>query len=200
MNFLAHLHLAKLAQSSLAGNLLADFVRGNPQGQFEQQVVAGIIMHRRVDVFTDRQPEVSASRLYFSQPLRRIAPITLDIVWDHFLARDWQQLESEYSLPAFAELAAAQITPYLPKTPVHFQQLNHALWHERWLERYAELPFIGEVLQRMSRRRPRLAALADSFAEVTHHYSALEAQFWQLYPRMMRLARDQHWQQVGSKD
>jgi acyl carrier protein phosphodiesterase len=31
MNFLAHLHLAHLADSSLPGNLLADFVRGNPQ-------------------------------------------------------------------------------------------------------------------------------------------------------------------------
>ncbi len=28
MNFLAHLHLAHLAESSLSGNLLADFVRG----------------------------------------------------------------------------------------------------------------------------------------------------------------------------
>ncbi|HGW8245913.1 TPA: ACP phosphodiesterase, partial [Escherichia coli] len=27
MNFLAHLHLAHLAESSLSGNLLADFVR-----------------------------------------------------------------------------------------------------------------------------------------------------------------------------
>jgi acyl carrier protein phosphodiesterase len=27
MNFLAHLHLAHLADSSLSGNLLADFVR-----------------------------------------------------------------------------------------------------------------------------------------------------------------------------
>ncbi|STU59390.1 phosphodiesterase [Klebsiella pneumoniae subsp. ozaenae] len=29
MNFLAHLHLAHLADSSLPGNLMADFVRGN---------------------------------------------------------------------------------------------------------------------------------------------------------------------------
>lgn len=34
MNFLAHLHLAHLADSSLPGNLMADFVRGNPQGDY----------------------------------------------------------------------------------------------------------------------------------------------------------------------
>ncbi|HBV5299185.1 TPA: ACP phosphodiesterase, partial [Klebsiella oxytoca] len=34
MNFLAHLHLAHLADSSLSGNLLADFVRGNPADEW----------------------------------------------------------------------------------------------------------------------------------------------------------------------
>ena len=50
MNFLAHLHLAMLADSSLLGNLLADFVRGNPAADYQPEVVAGIMMHRRVDV------------------------------------------------------------------------------------------------------------------------------------------------------
>ncbi|EFD2361312.1 ACP phosphodiesterase, partial [Escherichia coli] len=56
MNFLAHLHLAHLAESSLSGNLLADFVRGNPEESFPPDVVAGIHMHRRIDVLTDNLP------------------------------------------------------------------------------------------------------------------------------------------------
>ncbi|WP_424719193.1 ACP phosphodiesterase, partial [Klebsiella quasipneumoniae] len=43
MNFLAHLHLAHLADSSLPGNLLADFVRGNPAADYQPEVVAGIM-------------------------------------------------------------------------------------------------------------------------------------------------------------
>ena len=58
MNFLAHLHLAHLADSSLPGNLLADFVRGNPQSDFPADIVDGIFMHRRIDVMTDNLPEV----------------------------------------------------------------------------------------------------------------------------------------------
>ncbi|WP_458294318.1 ACP phosphodiesterase, partial [Cronobacter sakazakii] len=42
MNFLAHLHLAHLAQSSLPGNLMADFVRGKPDELYPADVVAGI--------------------------------------------------------------------------------------------------------------------------------------------------------------
>lgn len=42
MNFLAHLHLAHLADSSLPGNLMADFVRGNPQGDYPAEIIDGI--------------------------------------------------------------------------------------------------------------------------------------------------------------
>ena len=56
MNFLAHLHLAHLADSSLSGNLLADFVRGNPAEAYSPEVVDGIFMHRRIDVLTDKLP------------------------------------------------------------------------------------------------------------------------------------------------
>lgn len=190
MNFLAHLHLAQLAESSLLGNLLADFVRGDPADNYEPAVVAGIIMHRRVDVLTDSQPEVRLCRRYFAEEFRRVAPITLDVVWDHFLARHWQQLEPSCSLQHFILEARCHIVPYLRETPPHFQQMNHYLWSDRWLERYAELPFIADVLKRMATRRSRLAALEGSFTEVERNYLQLETQFWQFYPRMMRLAKD----------
>ena len=190
MNFLAHLHLASLAESSLLGNLLADFVRGNPAGEYDPAVVAGIMMHRRIDVLTDSLPQVKACRVYFSDEHRRVAPITLDVVWDHFLARHWQQLEPSLSLQGFTQHARSQIVPHLALTPPRFQNLNGYLWPERWLERYAELPFIGNVLAGMASRRPRLAALAGSFADVERNYHQLETQFWQFYPQMMEQAKD----------
>ncbi|SMB25368.1 acyl carrier protein phosphodiesterase [Serratia proteamaculans] len=191
MNFLAHLHLASLAESSLLGNLLADFVRGNPAGEYDPAVVAGIMMHRRIDVLTDSLPQVKACRVYFSDEHRRVAPITLDVVWDHFLARHWQQLEPSLSLQGFTQHARNQIVPHLALTPPRFQNLNGYLWPERWLERYAELPFIGNVLAGMASRRPRLAALAGSFADVERNYHQFETQFWQFYPQMMQQAKDQ---------
>ncbi len=61
MNFLAHLHLAHLADSSLPGNLMADFVRGNPQGDYPAEIIDGIYMHRRIDVMTDNLAEVTGA-------------------------------------------------------------------------------------------------------------------------------------------
>ncbi|AJR00310.1 MULTISPECIES: ACP phosphodiesterase [Hafnia] len=189
MNFLAHLHLASLADSSLYGNLLADFVRGNPQGTYPAPIIDGIFMHRRVDVMTDRLPQVLEAKRYFRQEFRRVAPITLDVVWDHFLALHWQELEPEISLNAFVNHARSEIVPMLPQSPERFQNLNAFMWQERWLERYAELPFIAKVLQGMANRRPKLGALAGSFVDIEDNYLQLEQTFWQFYPQMIAQAK-----------
>lgn len=191
MNFLAHLHLATLADSSLLGNLMADFVRGNPQDSYADEIVAGIRLHRRVDSLTDSLPEVKQARQYFSDEFRRVSPITLDVLWDHYLARHWLQLVPDTPLQAFIDSAQSQIEPHLAHTPERFQNLNRYLWPERWMTRYAELPFIADVLHKMSVRRPKLAALSGSFQDIEQHYHQFETLFWQFYPRMMQLAKAQ---------
>ncbi|AVF35610.1 MULTISPECIES: ACP phosphodiesterase [Rahnella] len=190
MNFLAHLQLASLADSSLLGNLLADFVRGNPDGQYSPEIVSGIRMHRRVDVMTDSLPEVKIARSYFRDDFRRVSPITLDVVWDHFLSRHWDSLHPQQPLEAFIAACQQEIEPQLPGMPERFQNLNNYIWPQRWLERYAVLPFIGEVLQGMANRRPKLSALSGSFHDIELNYDALEQLFWQFYPVMMQQAKD----------
>ena len=188
MNFLAHLHLAHLAESSLSGNLLADFVRGNPEQDYPPAVVDGIHMHRRIDVMTDNLPEVKAARDWFRPQTRRVAPITLDVMWDHFLSYHWARISPDMPLNEFVRYAQAQVTPVLPDSPPRFVNLNAYLWSERWLERYEDMDFIQRVLNGMASRRPRLDALRDSWQDLDTHYDKLEQQFWHFYPRMMAQA------------
>lgn len=191
MNFLAHLHLAQLANSSLLGNLMADFVRGNVQSQWPAPVVDGIAMHRRIDVLTDNLPEVREARQLFRAETRRVAPITLDVIWDHFLALHWDQFTPTQSLAAFTAAAEHNIVPQLAGTPEGFIELNAVMWRERWFEHYAEPARLQRVLNGMAHRRPRLAALRDSYQDFVDHYDRLEPLFFQFYPRLMADARAQ---------
>ena len=190
MNFLAHLHLAHLANSSLSGNLLADFVRGNPQQDYPADIVDGIYMHRRIDVMTDNLPQVKEAREWFRPETRRVAPITLDVMWDHFLSRHWAQISPEIALPEFTRYARSEVATILPDVPARFLTLNEHLWSERWLERYGEMDFIQRVLNGMASRRPKLDALRDSWHDLDAHYDALETRFWQFYPQMMAQAKN----------
>lgn len=190
MNFLAHLHLAHLSRSSLSGNLLADFVRGNPQDDYPADVVAGIFMHRRIDVLTDNLPEVAEAKVWFRPQTRRVAPIALDVMWDHFLSRHWAQLSPDLPLEDFVSYAHQQVATILPDSPPRFVNLNEYLWSKRWLVRYGDMQFIQRVLNGMASRRPRLDALRESWQDLDTHYDALSEHFWQFYPRMMAQAKN----------
>lgn len=191
MNYLAHLHMATLADSSLLGNMMADYVRGNPHQQWPEAIADGIALHRRIDALTDSLPEVRLARQLFRSNTRRVAPITLDVIWDHFLSSHWDKLVPEISLPVFLSQVKSVIEPQLGSTPERFQKLNHYLWAGRWMERYADASFLQEVLRGMASRRPKLAALEDSYQDFIDNYQQLEALFWQLYPRMMAKAAQQ---------
>ena len=189
MNFLAHLHLAYLAESSLLGNLVADFVKGDPYQYYSAAIADGIMMHRRVDKMTDTLPIVKQARSLFSPEHQRVAPITLDVIWDHFLARRWSEFELRSTLSEFNNWAEQQIKPDVHITPEEFQYLNRHLWQENWLERYADLTFIAKVLKGMANRRPKLARLATSIDDIEKNYSALEHIFGDFYPDMIRKAK-----------
>ncbi|EKT55473.1 ACP phosphodiesterase [Providencia burhodogranariea] len=189
MNFLAHLHLAHLADSSLLGNIMADFVRGNPSGLYAPDIVAGIFMHRAVDRATDSHPLVKEARALFRPEYRRVASITLDLVWDHFLSLHWTRIEPELSLLEFIDFARQHIEPHLCHTPEKFQELNEYLWPQRWLIRYAEKEYIGKSLNGMARRRPKLQALSGSFDDFLLQYEQLEQIFFNFYPQMVQSAK-----------
>lgn len=190
MNFLAHLHLAQLASSSLTGNLLADFVRGDPKGRWSDTIVAGIQMHRRLDSLSDHLPEVREAKQLFVPETRRVAPIALDVIWDHFLARSWSALHPQQGLAEFCAVAEQTIARDLAQTPDNFQHLNRLIWQQRWLERYAEPENLENVFRQMAQRRPRLIMLADCYQDFITHYRELEALFYRFYPRLMALATE----------
>lgn len=185
VNYLAHLHLAHIAHSSLLGNIMADYVRGNPTGRYSPEIVAGIFMHRTVDRVTDTHPLVKEAKGLFRDEYRRVAPITLDLVWDHFLSLHWSTLEPTLPLVDFVRYCRKTIEPQLCHTPEKFQELNEYLWPQHWLIRYADKNYIGKSLNGMARRRPKLEALSGSFDDFLLQYNQLENIFFQFYPQMM---------------
>ncbi|XHY22957.1 Acyl carrier protein phosphodiesterase [Vibrio sp. NH-UV-68] len=86
VNFLAHLHIADHCQSSLLGNLLGDFVKGNPDTQYPAMISQGVRLHRFVDSYTDSHSQVEQIRALFPNGVRRYSGIALDMFWDHCLA------------------------------------------------------------------------------------------------------------------
>lgn len=184
MNILAHLHLATLANSSLIGNTVADFVKGNPYTHYPQAVADGIMLHRKIDIMIDNLSEVKQAKLLFRITHRRVAPIALDIVWDHFLSSYWHDYGLSGDVAEFNQSTQQQIQPYIDPYPTDYQHFMQAMWQGKWLENYASLNFVDKVLSGMTARRPKLNLLKETIIDIKQHYHELESLFFILYPKM----------------
>lgn len=189
MNYLAHLHIADHCDSNALGNLLGDFVKGNPDNHYTNDVVQGIRLHRFVDSYTDSHELVREARQLFSGKQRRFSGIALDMFWDHCLASNWRQYH-DYGLRKFCEqqrvLVAQQNDAELPE---RFTRVTAAMWQGRWMESYQDLENIEYALQRMSNRSPRMGELANCFSTLDKNYVELVKVFKAMYPDVLNAAQ-----------
>lgn len=189
MNYLAHLHLAAKTHTSFSGNFLGDFVKGNPDGLYSKQIVEGIRLHRYVDGFTDKHPRVLAAKLLFPKPLRRYAPIALDMFWDHCLASKWPAYHTQ-SLSRFCLFAEQKIADEMKSEPAdlpeRFLRVNGWVWEDKWLESYQKMDNISYALQRMSTRSDRMSPLAETSQVLIDNYAELTQIFDLLYKDVLK--------------
>jgi len=143
------------------------------------------MMHRRLDKLIDELSVVKQAKLLFRRQNQRVAPITLDIVWDHFLAKHWTHYINHISLADFNLNIKATIDKDIILFPQEFVHFMDHLWQGQWLINYANIDFIRRVLSGMASQRPKLVALRDTFPDFTHNYAQLEQIFLDFYPQLI---------------
>ncbi len=88
MNFLAHLYLSDNQPELMVGNMIGDFVKGKKAlSNYPDGICKGIMLHRKIDLFTDNHSLVFKTKHCFPQNGRRYASVVLDMLYDHFLAK-----------------------------------------------------------------------------------------------------------------
>ncbi|AYO23175.1 acyl carrier protein phosphodiesterase [Vibrio owensii] len=198
MNFLAHLHIADHCNSHLMGNLLGDFVKGDPSKQYQTDISNGIKLHRFVDRITDHHALVEECKPHFTGVARRFAPIALDMFWDHCLAKHWRTF-SPQSLDSFVRYAYSEVNKQISDDlPPRFLMLHSRMWSGGWLQSYQDLENIEFALHRMSQRSPRMADLTTTFEVLDNEYEQLEAKFAALYQDVLRQSAEYHQQLINS--
>jgi acyl carrier protein phosphodiesterase len=188
MNYLAHLYVAEDSGAGLVGNLMGDFVKGRPEGlDYPAAIRRGILLHRRVDSFTDRHPVFRQSRGRLSPPFRRFGGIIIDLAYDHFLARDWALFADE-PLPQFAQRTYRALRRHHHRLLPRLQYVAPLMAEQDWLTAYRHLHAVERSLAGIARRLSRPTPLADAGTELRRHYEALEADFHAFMPALVSFA------------
>lgn len=192
MNWLAHLRLAPADPLLRLGNLCGDFVRGVDLGTLHPALRQGVLQHRAIDRFVDAHPVARRSRTRLDPPFARFAGVLVDVFYDHFLARDWERLGGGGSLADYADAVHGDLERHLPLLPERLARAVPPMRTQRWLERYAEIDGIAEILARMAMRVGRETVLGRGHEQLRVHRDALAADFAALWPELLAAAAGIH--------
>ncbi len=102
MNFLSHLYLSGDAEGLLIGNFIADSVKGSDFLKYPEEIQKGIVLHRKIDTYTDSHPIVEESKQRLRERYKKYASVIVDVYYDHYLAVNWNAYSSE-SLHEYAQ-------------------------------------------------------------------------------------------------
>lgn len=183
MNYLAHAALAQPQPQSLVGNLLGDFCKGVAIDTLPQPIQAGLANHRAVDRFTDNHPLVREARACFSTERRRFAPVALDVLFDHFLIRHWQQFHATPYLQAKSELYL-QLATAEPLMPEAMAVVMRKVRQQDWLAAYQQLEGVAMALDRIAQRIRFANRFSGAGQDIERHYPRLERVFLAFYPEL----------------
>ena len=196
MNCLAHLQLADHQSHALAGALLGDFVKGNladhrddQGGDYSVAWVRSIRFHRQIDAFTDSHPLVHRARQRFERPFRRYAGIIVDLMFDHFLVREWG-CYSRQPLAEFEQYCYQQLQSDEANFPDAGLALSQFLRKHQLLSGYGDLTIIDRALAGVGRRLSRDNPLDQCLPAISSVADQLLEDFVEFYPLLQLACAD----------
>lgn len=184
MNYLAHCYLADPHPDSLIGNLMGDFAKGPVDAALAPAIRQGILLHRRVDAFTDSHAVVKRSKRRIEPPFRRYGGILVDLFYDHFLACDWRRY-SPLSLPNFSRSVYFTLAARYADLPARMRRSVAYMIAHDLLSSYREIAGVRRALQGVGGRLQRPIHLGDAVRCLQENYQALAADFAQFFPDLI---------------
>jgi acyl carrier protein phosphodiesterase len=184
LNYLAHLYLADADPESQLGSLMGDFVKGRVDESLHSDLRWGVILHRKVDTFTDAHPVVRRSKERIDPGLRRYAGILIDIFYDHFLAVGWREYSDE-ALDSFSSGIYRLVRSRHGELPARMQRSMRYMVENRLLESYRKIDGVSRALAGIDTRLKRPAGLTRSVDDLERNYNALRGDFSEFFPLLI---------------
>jgi acyl carrier protein phosphodiesterase len=150
MNFLAHLYLSGNDADLMIGNFIADSVKGKSYVKFKPGIQKGILLHRKIDEFTDRHPITKELKSKMSLGYNKHSGIVIDIFYDHFLSINWDKFSS-IPLDNFIESCHRNILRNIFILPSKIKAFLPFFIGKQRLKSYSRLDGIESVLKIMSK-------------------------------------------------
>lgn len=173
MNYLAHAYLSFRHPQVLVGNMISDFIKGKKKYEFEKDIQVGIQLHRDIDTYTDNHIATAKAKEIFRPHYRLYSGAFIDVIYDHFLAKDHERFTSE-SLNTFSQDVYSTLESYSPVLPQQFLNLLPYMKTQNWLYHYKDKEGIAKSMQGLVRRAAYISDADTAFLLFNENYDALK--------------------------
>lgn len=180
MNFLAHIYLSGNNELLKIGNFMADGIRGKDYMHFPEEVKKGILLHRKIDSFTDAHLIYRKSKHRLHEKYGHYSGVIMDIIYDHFLAKNWEK----YSVESLANYAG-EFYKLLDKNEdlltERTKNLLPYMKQNNWLLSYQSIEGIEKILFQMNHRTKNRSNMQEAIVELKLFYTETEEEFTRFF-------------------
>ena len=155
---------------------MADSIKGNRYMDFPEDVKKGILLHRAIDSFTDAHPIYRKSKHRLHEKYGHYSGVIMDIVYDHFLAKNWTNY-SEESLDHYAHHFYDSLKKYDSILTEKTRGLMPYMIAQNWLVSYASIEGLQNILFQMDNRTKNRVNMHESIVEIKQFYTEFEEEF-----------------------
>lgn len=184
MNFLAHIYLSGDDKDVIIGNFIADGFKGSSYKKCPDGIQKGILLHREIDTFTDAHPIVRKSTKRLHEKYGHYSGIIVDILYDHFLAKNWV-VYSSVPLEQFVENFYNLLNEYHEILPTRIQRMIPYMLADNWLLSYATIPGISKILYQMNFRTKNKSKMNLAVVELEEFYTDFEKEFTDFFNELI---------------
>lgn len=190
MNFLAHIYLSGDDKAITIGNFIADGIRGNDYKKFPKNIQTGILLHRRIDTFTDAHKTVRQSTKRLHKNYSHYSGVIVDILYDHFLAKNWKAY-SNVPLVKYVDDFYNLLEDNFEILPVRAQKMIPYMIANNWLLSYASIDGISKVLEGMNRRTQNRSKMNLAVNELEEFYDEFETEFTKFFSELIEYSKQE---------
>jgi acyl carrier protein phosphodiesterase len=184
MNVLAHIYLSGDSEKIIIGNYIGDYVKGREYLQYPDLIRKGIILHRNIDDFTDRHPVVHRSKIFFSKKYHKYSGIIIDIIYDHFLTREWNLFSRRPLESVTYNFYRALVNNY-DILPPNVKEMMPFFIINNWIESYETIRGLRHVFRTLSKRTTLPNETRYAIHTLKKNYYPLNEDFLEFFPQLI---------------
>ncbi len=191
MNFLAHIYLSGDSKEILIGNFIGDYVKGKKITGYPEKVKQGIMLHRKIDSFTDTHAITRASKKVIVEKYGLYAGIVIDIFYDHFLSVNWDKY-SKTPLREYIHDRYGMLDSGFTIFPAGVKSWFPYFIKSNWLETYTNFTGLNMVFKRMSYRTTLPDHGEYAVNQLKENYDFLEEKFIIFFKEIREMVQQEY--------